>query len=154
MDFYYSRKELRKIFIISLIIFAISLAITLTACNSVTMSLILMLFPTLFVVATIFILLFPQRLARIDERGIQIDHAVPLLWIDVVQARKIKAKVFCGGREAIVFDLKPRVVYPLTFMQNLCKNSEFTSFSIPLYAMEEKDKKAICEEIMKYCKLD
>lgn len=154
MDFYYSKKELRKIFTISLVVFIISLTITLTACNSVTMSLILMLFPTLFMIATSFVLFVPQRLAHIDERGIQIDHAVPLLWIDVVQARKIKAKVMCGGREAIVFDLKPRVVYPLTFMQNLCKNCEFTPFSIPLYAMEEKDKTAICEEIAKYCKID
>lgn len=153
MDFYYSRKKLFELFIISLLVLAAALYSVCFFELRVGVSFVILCFPALFALASLFVLVCPQRVAKIDKRAIQIDRAVPLLWRDVKSAKKTLSNRLCG-RDIIVFDLKPRVIYPLTWMQEFCKSTRFTAFSIPLYAMSEKDQKAICKEIAKYCKLN
>lgn len=152
MAFYYSRKKLFGLFVISLLILLVALYSVCFFELRAGVSFIILCFPTLFVLASLFVWVRPQRVAKIDKRAIQIDRAVPLLWKDVKSARKNTSNRLCG-RDIIVFDLKPRVIYPLTWMQEFCKSTRFTAFSIPLYAMTEKDQKAICKEIAKYCKI-
>lgn len=153
MDFYYGKQQLRKLFIFSATIFCFALVGALIIGIQTFSGALLLCFPFLFVATSLFVYIFPPRLARIDSRSIQIDRAVPLLWCDVVRARLTYSSCL-KLRQIIVFELKPRVVYPLTFMQKICKYSRFTPFSIPLYAMESGEQKAICDEISKYCKLE
>ena len=153
MDFYYGKQQLRKLFIFSATIFCFALVGALIIGIQTFSGALLLCFTFLFVAASLFVYIFPPRLARIDSRSIQIDRAVPLLWCDVVRARLTYSSCF-KLRRIIVFELKPRVVYPLTFMQKICKYSRFTPFSIPLYAMESGEQKAICDEISKYCKFE
>ena len=152
MDFYYSRKKLLGLFVFSVLVLFGAVYSTYFFKMSIGLAIVILSFPTMFVSATSYVLFWPQRLAHLDKRAIQIDQSVPLLWSDVVAARKTVSSCLCG-RKIIVFDLKPRVFYPLTTMQDLCKKTRFTAFSIPLYAMTAKDQQKICKEIAKHCKL-
>ena len=152
MNFYYSRKKLFELFVLSLLVFGVALYSVYFFSMRVGVATVILCFPILFVWASLYVFLCPPRVAKIDKRAIQIDRAVPLLWSDVKSAHKTTSNPVCG-RDIIVFELKPRVIYPLTWMQEFCKSTRFTAFSIPLYAMSEKDQKAICKEIAKHCKI-
>ena len=135
MDFYYSRKKLFGLFVLSLIVLFVAAFVARVLGMSSGVTTVIVFCPILFVLVSYFLWMFPRRLAHIDENSIQIDHSVPLMWKDVVAARKIVNKHMCG-KSIVVFDLKPKVVYPLTFMQSFCQSTKFTAFSIPLYAMK------------------
>lgn len=153
MDFYYSRKKLFGLFLFSLFVLGVALYSAYILNMQLGVTVVIVFCPILFVMASFFVWLCPRRLAHIDKRAIQIDHAVPLLWKDVIAAKKTLSNNCCG-REIIVFELKPGVIYPLTWMQDFCKSTKFTAFSIPLYAMTKKDQQKICDEIAKNCKLE
>lgn len=96
--------------------------------------------------ASLYVFLFPQKLAIIDDEGIIIDHNAKLLWRDVAEIKKIWVSGLLG-RKIIRFDLKADVSYPLTIMQKISKKSEYGAFSIPLYAMQEEDA-AVVEQLI------
>jgi len=102
--------------------------------------------------AAAFVFFFPQNLAVISDRMIKIDHGFPLQWKDMLQAEELCTNRLCG-RKIIVFRMKEGFKCPLTFMQRLCKNSCFTPFSIPLYAMEQNEQEKIRKEIAARIKL-
>ncbi len=153
MDFYYSRKKLFALFIVSLIVLAVAACVARFLNMSSGVTTVIVFCPILFVLVSYFLWMFPRRLAHIDNNSIQIDRAVPLMWKDVAKARKIVSNHLCK-RNIIVFDLKPGKVYPLTLMQSFCQSTKFTAFSIPLYAMKKKDRDTICKEIAKHCKME
>ena len=52
------------------------------------------------------------------------------------------------AKEIITFEVKNLHHYKLNFIQRAIKNSEFTAFLIPLYAMDKKAAQAI-ERLLK-----
>ena len=101
--------------------------------------------------SSVFVMLFPQPLAEINSKSIKIDHNQPLKWQDVEIAEEIQTNKLTK-RTIIVLHTRIGARYKLTFMQKLCKNSLYTPFSIPLYAMTENDAKTIRKLIQKYAK--
>ena len=102
--------------------------------------------------SSLFVTLFPQKLAIVSSEGIKIDHNELLKWQDIECVEKIKLSRFLG-REIIVFKLKDNKSYSLTLMQKISQKSSYGAFSIPLYAMAKNDKEKIEQEIEKYVKI-
>lgn len=99
---------------------------------------------TISAISALLALLIRHPLAVITPESIRIDFCQPLKWKDIAAARKITiAKYYLGKREykrnIIIFDVPDLSKYKLNFMQKLSKNSEFSAFSIPLYAMDDKE---------------
>ena len=101
-------------------------------------------------VASAWVYFFPQPLAVITRQSIKIDRSVPLLWKDVAFAEEKDVRCCLRRKHIIVFHLRGGVDYPLNFMQKLCRNSCFTAFSIPLYAMSAEDGAEIKRQIADY----
>lgn len=101
--------------------------------------------------SSVFVMLFPQKLATINSKSIKIDHNEPLMWQDVEIAEEIQTNKLTK-RTIIVLHTRKDTTYKLTFMQKLCKNSIYTPFSIPLYAMTNEDAIAIRKLIQKHTK--
>lgn len=97
----------------------------------------------LSVAAASAVIIIHHPLAVITPASIKIDLCAPLKWKDIKKARKIQVGHQCCRREIIVLEVKDLSKHRLNFMQKLIKNSEFSAFSIPLYAMEPRDAEAI-----------
>ena len=89
----------------------------------------------------------------VTPASIKIDLCAPLKWKDIKKARKIQVGHQCCRREIIVLEVKDLSKHRLNFMQKLIKNSEFSAFSIPLYAMEPRDAEAIESIVGNYVSL-
>ena len=102
---------------------------------------------------TVFVLIFPQKLAVITKKDIKIDHNMPLKWEDVEEAEE-KYTSYITRRPLISLHLKENTLqnYRLTFMQHLCKGNTFTPFSIPMYAMRPEDAAKIRTLVKKHAK--
>lgn len=144
--FYYSRAQ---IILLTLLYAAVAYTVYLAAngCISKTFIqndfaggvLILTMVLSLAALASaVFVMIFPQKLAVVSAKQIKIDHNAPLLWRDVELAEE-KHSSCLSRRPFIALHLKDGAVYPLTFMQKLCRNNVFTPFSLPLYAMTKED---------------
>lgn len=103
-----------------------------------------------FAVAAVLIINYP--LAVLTSDSIKIDLCQPLKWKDIKTAKKTQAGYNRWKRDIIIFEVKDISKYRLNFVQRLIKNSEYTAFSIPLYAMNADDAKAIEAKIFKYVK--
>ena len=101
--------------------------------------------------STVYVLLFPQKLAIINKDGIKIDHNELLNWQDIEFAEE-KYTSSILYRPFIALHVAPRNLkkYKLTFMQKLCQKNIFTPFSIPLYAMRPEDSSNIRDLIRKH----
>ena len=62
--------------------------------------------------SSLFVTLFPQKLAIVSSEGIKIDHNELLKWQDIECVEKIKLSRFLG-REIIVFKLKDNKSYDI-----------------------------------------
>lgn len=102
---------------------------------------------------SLLIALFPPRVVLLDEEGIIIDHNVKLKWSDIKKAQKLKVRVCLLKREIIRLEPKKGKGKPWTLMQYISHSSAFGAFSIPLYAMSEKDAKSIEKLLQKHIKL-
>lgn len=149
--FYYSPQALKKLIILNVVLVLISLK--LFYCQSlglINMPIAISIIFTLSFIAligAIYVTIKPQRLALITEEGITIDHNELLKWEDIEQAVEFKTH-YIYSQHAIALIRKKGVTHNLTFMQKMCKNNEFTPFSIPLYAMRDDD----CDKIIKIIK--
>ncbi len=85
--------------------------------------------------------LVKHRVALVDSTSIKIDHNKPLRWKDIAAAEY--RTVRCCFRDLPVIALHPKegLNYPYNLLQEYCAGTDFTAFSIPLYALtpEEKD---------------
>lgn len=121
-------------------------------CWCILAPVILVMVLTLSALASaVFVLIYPQTLAVVNSKGIKIDHNEPLLWQDVATAEELRTNGY-SYRSIIRLNLKKDAKYKLTFMQKLCQHNLYTPFSIPLYAMDEKDIEKIRKIVKKYTK--
>ena len=98
-------------------------------------------------VAAVMVIRYP--LAVITPASIKIDLCHPLKWKDILSARKIMVG-HKFKRPVITLKVKDIRKCRLNFIQKMIQNSEFTAFSIPLYAMDDDDAEAIEKVISKH----
>ena len=159
IEFYYDKNKLALLSliysIITLLIAALGdfLALKgLLECNCIQWGLsITLTLSLLALISSIFVFVFPQKLAVVTNKSIKIDHNEPLLWQDVEVAEEIRTNSY-SPRSIIRLIVREDAKYNLTFMQVLCKKNLYTAFSIPLYAMTAEDVEKIRDLVKKHTK--
>lgn len=99
--------------------------------------------------ASLYVVVFPQCLAQIDDEGIKIDHNAKLKWSEIESAEQ-KRVSGCMHRDIIVLTVKDGVKYRKSIMQYISAKSPYGEFSIPLYAMTADDVAAVTAELKKH----
>ncbi len=149
--FYYSRRKLGLYLLFNLGLLALAILFTwsvfpdyqpvyyfalITCCISILSSL--------------FVFLIRMPLAVIDAEGIKIDHNQPLKWSQIKSVERDVSNYL--GFEKPFLRIVPQKIgaYKMSFMQRLVGNSQFGAFSIPLYAMSDKNAKQIEKLIKEY----
>mgnify|MGYP006916026648 CR=1 FL=1 len=84
-----------------------------------------------------------HKMAVIDDKRIKIDHCRPLPWRQVAFA-EFKIARCCWHRLPIIV-LRPKkpLRYRYNLLQKWCAHSDFTPFSVALYALTPNDAKRI-----------
>ncbi len=151
-EFYYNRKKLRNWAIFSILLLVFALWFPASNLAEIVWLTIVKIIVLISAMAAFYVFMNPQRLAKIDDEGIEIDHNAKLKWKDVEALERVGGccKCCCCGRSFLRFKLKKGVKYPLTFMQKMSAASKYGAFSIPLYAMTIEDGEAIEKEIAKH----
>ena len=133
-------------------IFFCLLSIGYTCCSAIIIMLaIITILATMALLGSLYVTIFPQRLALLTDTGITIDHNEELKWDEIKEATEFVA-TYIYKQNAIALHTKDGVSHNLRFMQKMCKNNIFTPFSIPLYAMRKKDADKIRKLIKQKCK--
>ena len=148
-EFYYNKKLLRKWAIISLLMLLAVLCVSAKCLELLIWVSIVKFLALSFCLSMFYVYMNPQRLAKIDDEGITIDHNEKLKWSDIEKKERLKSSCFCG-REFIRFKLKKNAKYKLRFAQKMSAGSIYGAFSIPLYAMTKEDAALIEKEIDKH----
>ena len=157
--FYYDRKKVAYLALFNICLVTLISTAILSLLNSGLLTSTILLAYHMFVIVlsvlallgSLFVVIFPQRLALLTNEGITIDHNETLKWKDIEIAKEVKAN-YLYPQPAIALLTKEGVEHKLTFMQIICKNNLFTSFSIPLYAMKKEDATKIQKIIKQKCK--
>lgn len=151
-NFYYDNQKLQKLVLLN----AVMLCLVIWAGNccpeylgwiSVAAVLCLISFS-----ASLYVVIFPQRLALINAEGIKIDHNALLKWEDINSVEQ-KCVSGCLKRDIIVLTPKENVAYRPTLMQRISRRSPYGAFSLPLYAMTAEDREAIMKALEKHLKI-
>lgn len=141
--FYYNRRKIGALLFFYVLLLIVAIAVGMAFYPQYYAATALAVFLCITAIsAAAFVFFFPQNLAVVSDRAIKIDHGFPLPWKEMCCAEEIMTNK-TWGRRIIVFKMKEGFSCPFTLMQHLCKNSCFTPFSIPLYAMSEKDQAEI-----------
>ena len=128
------------------------LSIGYTCCNTIVIMLaIVAILAIMALLGSLYVTIFPQRLALLTDTGITIDHNEELKWDEIKEATEF-VTTYIYKQNAIALHTKDGVSHNLRFMQKMCKNNVFTPFSIPLYAMRKKDAEKIRKLIKQKCK--
>ena len=149
--FYYSRRKLGIYLLFNLGLLALAILFTwsifpdyqivyyfaLTACS-------------LSILSSLFVFLVRLPLAVISDSDIKIDHNEPLKWSQIKSVEKVNLKCFNFDRPLLRIIPQKIEHYHMTIMQYLAGNTKFGSFSIPLYAMSDKNAKEIEKLINSY----
>jgi len=158
--FYYSQKSLILLVfvyaIISLVVWSIANCLNAKGCLADNYPLYIALCITMFLTlaalgSAVFVMIFPPRVAVVTGKSIKIDHNAPLLWKDVELAEE-KYTSPLSRRKIIALHLRKDAVYPLTFMQKLCRYNIYTPFSLPLYAIDDKPAERLRHLVKKHCR--
>lgn len=144
--FYYDRRKLRLLFLANLaglalvIVFGHALFAPFLPAGLFA---VLLCFCSLLAAAYVYF--FPQKLAIVTDEDIRLDRCHPLKWKNIAAAEETAIGPF---RRRIII-LKPTADFGcrLTFMQHVCRHLRFTAFSVPLYAMTDRDGQKIKEII-------
>ena len=150
--FYYDNRQLQKLVFLN----AVMLCLVILAGNACPnclwwISIVSVLCLVSFS-ASLYVVIFPQRLALVNDEGIKIDHNATLKWTDIAKAEQKRASGFLK-REIITIIPKEGVAYRRTLMQHLSGRSPYGEFSVPLYAMTGEDAKAIIKAMEKHIKV-
>ena len=107
---------------------------------------------SLSILSALFVFLIRLPLAVIDSDGIKIDHNQTLKWTQIKSVEPLTLK--CFGLERPILRITPQKIdnYHMTLMQKIAGNSQFGSFSIPLYAMNDDKAKKITKLIFDHLK--
>lgn len=149
VKFYYDNVKLQKLLLLNAVV--LSAVIMLGNCMPQYMwfvSVIAVLCLISFS-ASLYVVVFPQCLAQIDDEGIKIDHNAKLAWTDIESAEQ-KRVSGCMHRDIVALNVKAGVKYNKKLMQYISAKSPYGEFSIPLYAMTEGDAKSIVAELKKH----
>lgn len=142
--FHYSRRKLALYLVFNLVLLALALFFTWLIFPSYPLvyefALAACVLSVLSVMAVFFI---RHPLAVVTSEAVRIDFCCPLYWKDVSAIKKIIVGRSFYKKTILVFEIRNLSSYPLNFMQRLIRKSEFSAFSIPLYAMEAKEAQAI-----------
>ncbi len=147
--FYYSRKKLGLYLLFNLLLLALAVIFTLTVFPEYPAVYYFAIGSCLLsVIGALTVFILPLPLAIITEESIKIDRASPLPWKSIHSIRKVQ--IGRGLFKKTIIRLSPRSLsnYHLNLMQKISAKSQFGSFSIPLYAMNDKDAKKI-EKVIK-----
>lgn len=149
--FYYSRKKLLYYLLFNLGLLSLALFFTWIIFPQYELIYSFALATcVLSVLAIIAAMIIRHPLAIITPSAIKIDFCETLKWKDIKRARKTNF----GPKELIILDVKNLSKYKLNFMQRIIKDSKFSAFSIPLYAMDFRDAEAIEKIIRQYVVFD
>ena len=147
--FYYSRRKLGYYLLYNLGLLALALLFTwsifpkyepvyyfalITCCISILSALLAFLIR--FAVITI------------TDEGIKIDHNQPLKWSQIKKVEKTSTDDCFFAKEFLKITPQKIADYKMSFTQKISKHTHFGAFSIPLYAMDEKDAQKI-EKLIK-----
>lgn len=158
--FYYSQKSLVLLVCvyaaIALIVWMIANCLYAKGCLADNYPLFIGLCLTMFLTlaalgSAVFVMIFPPRVAFVTGKSILIDHNAPLLWKDVELAEE-KYTSPLAHRKIIVLHLRKDAVYPLTFMQKLCRYNVYTPFSLPIYAIDDEPAERLRHLVKKHCR--
>lgn len=142
--FHYSRRKLFLYLLFNLSLLGLALFFTWLIFPSYAFvyefALAACVLSVLSVIAVIFI---RHPLAVVTPEAIRIDFCCPLYFKDVEAVKKVVVGRGFWKKPILIFEINNFSSYKLNFMQRLIKNSEFSAFSIPLYAMETKEADAI-----------
>ena len=142
--FYYSRKKLGLYLLFNLLLLALAVIFTLTVFPEYPAVYYFAIGSCLLsVVGAFTVFVLPLPLAIITAESIKIDRAAPLPWKSIHSIRKVQLGK--GIFKKTIIRLTPRSLgnYHLNLMQKISAKSKFGSFSIPLYAMNNKDAQKI-----------
>lgn len=152
--FFYSRRKLSLYLLFNLGLLALALCFTYVIFPQyeVVYSFAVVVC-VLSVISAAAVLFIRYPLAVINPSSIKIDLCSPLKWKDIQSAKKVSVGHCMGQREIIILKVKDLSKHKLNFMQRLIKNSEYSAFSIPLYAMDDNSAAAIEKLINSYVKI-
>lgn len=152
--FYYSRRKLGIYLLFNLGLLALAILFTWSIFPDYQPIYYFALIAcTLSILSSLFVFLVRMPLAVISSAGIKIDHNQLLKWSQVKSVERDVFKHF--GIERLFLRITPQKIagYKMSFMQKLTGNSQFGPFSIPLYAMSDKNakqiEKLICSHLTK-----
>ena len=91
--------------------------------------------------------LIKHKMAVITDKYIKIDHCRPLPWRLVAHAEFKTARCCFKKLPIIAIRTKKPIKYSYNPLQKLCLKSDFTAFSIALYALSPEDVKKITKII-------
>ncbi|MBE6443323.1 MAG: hypothetical protein E7020_01485 [Alphaproteobacteria bacterium] len=149
--FYYSRHKLGVYLLFNLGLLALAILFTWSIFPDYTPVYYFALGTcTLSILSSLFVFLVRMPLAIIDDNGIKIDRNQQLKWSQIKSVERIIFKHF--GFERPILKINPQKIanYKMTLMQKIAGNSQFGAFSIPLYAMTDKNAKQIEKLIFSY----
>ena len=142
--FYYSRHKLGMYLLFNLFLFALAILFTLSIFPDYPIVYYFALLASgLSVCASIIVFSIKFPLAEIDETYIKIDHNQPLGWNQIKSVEHIEFNHLGFSRPIIKITPKNSIKYKMSIMQKIVGNSQFGAFSIPLYAMTDKNAKKI-----------
>ena len=145
-NFYYDHQKLQKLVFLNALLLAAVIFIGNNCYEHMWFMSVIAVLCLISFSASLYVVIFPQRLAQIDDDGIKIDHNAKLKWEDIDKVEYKKVKGFLH-REIIFLQVKEGVKYRRSLMQYFSKHSPYGEFSIPLYAMTKEDRMSIIEEL-------
>lgn len=95
-------------------------------------------------------LLWRRPLAVITSGSITIDFCQPLPWKSVTAARKETVGHLFYKKKILILETGNLENYRYNWIQKAIRNSRFTAFSIPLYAMDTAEARKIYKQILKF----
>ena len=100
------------------------------------------------ILSALFVFLIRFSVVTTTDEGIKIDHNNLLKWSQIKKIEKITMDEYLFAKEFLKITPQKINHYKMSFMQILNRHSRFGPFSVPLYAMEEKDAKKV-EKLIK-----
>ena len=106
----------------------------------------------LSVLSSLFVFLIRMPLAKINDQGLKIDCNNLLPWSNIDIVEHLVLKGCFSDRHILKITPKNLSDYKMSFMQKIAGKSIYGAFSIPLYAMTEKNAKSIERLLVSYLK--